>query len=98
MLGSILLSPFQVIRAFKYRDRAEIINDILKTIRESRWGRKKTQIMQTANLNYIQMNKYLRYLISHGFLQVTDKGNITITEKGTRFLQFLEVQRVQVIA
>lgn len=98
MLGSILLSPFLAIRAFKYRDRAEIINDILKSIRESRWGRKKTQIMQTANLNHIQMNKYLRYLVSRGFLELTDKGNIVITEKGTRFLQFLEVQRTQVIA
>ncbi|NIQ07533.1 MAG: hypothetical protein GWO20_17975, partial [Candidatus Korarchaeota archaeon] len=53
---------------FKYRDRLTIIIDILKAIKNSKKGRRKTQIMQSANLNYAQMKKYLSYLLDCGMI------------------------------
>ena len=41
---------FRALRAFKYRDRVSIMNDILRSIRDSREGRKKTQIMPECQL------------------------------------------------
>jgi predicted transcriptional regulator len=83
----------RIFNAFKYRDRTAIIGDILKSIRESKDGKKKTQIMQSANLNYIQFDKYMRYLLKCGFVSVTDKGRIDITVDGAKFLVFLEYRR-----
>lgn len=81
-----------IFNAFKYRDRAGIICDILTTIRTSREGRNKTQIMQSANLNYVQTKKYLGYMIGCGYLLVTQNETYVVTEKGARYLQFIEVQ------
>lgn len=86
-----------ILEAFKYRDRMTIIGDILKSLKNSRDGKTKTQIMQSANLNYIQLNRYLRYLLHYGFLKITEKGKIEITEDGARFLLFLEVQKIPAI-
>jgi len=83
-----------VSHTFKYRDRIAIIGDILKTVKNSREGRKKTQIMQSANLNYVQTKKYINYLIDCGFLVVTQREMYVITKEGTRFLQLVEVQRI----
>jgi predicted transcriptional regulator len=44
------------------------MNAIPRSIRGSREGRKKTQTMQSANLNYIQTKKYLNYMLNCGFL------------------------------
>lgn len=87
-----LISQFS--HAFKYRDRMTIMSDILKAVKDSRKGRRKTQIMQSANLNYIQTKKYLNYLLHHGFLVVTEKETYLITEKGSRFLGWIEVQKI----
>jgi len=86
---------FPFARAFKYRDRTTIINDILQTVRKSKNGRKKTQIMQSANLNSIQTKKYLNYLTNYGFLVITEKQTYAITSKGSKFLQFVEIQRIR---
>ena len=83
-----------VSHTFKYRDRIAIIGDILKTVKNSREGRKKTQIMQSANLNYVQTKKYINSLIDCGFLVVTQREMYVITKEGTRFLQLVEVQRI----
>lgn len=86
--------PFsRIFNAFKYRDRTTIIDDILKSIRDSKDGKKKTQIMQSANLNCIQFDKYMRYLLKCGFISFTDKGRIDITVDGAKFLVFLEYRR-----
>ncbi len=79
---------------FKYRDRGTIINDILISVKNSGKGRKKTQIMQSANLNYLQMNKYLTYLMNCGFITVTEKQTYFITNKGAKFLQLVEFQKI----
>jgi len=90
------LSPFSsFLNAFKYRDRTTIIGDILRSVRKSRDGRKKTQIMQSAKLNYVQTKKYLNYLLNYGFLVVTEKETYVITEKGSKFLQLLEIQQLR---
>lgn len=91
-------SPFSsFLNAFKYRDRVTIIGEILRSIRKSREGRKKTQIMQSAKLNYVQTKKYLNYLLDYGFLVVTERETYVITEKGSKFLQLLEIQQLRSI-
>jgi predicted transcriptional regulator len=83
----------QALHAFKYRDRTTIVSDVLKTVKDSRRGMRKTQIMQSANLNYIQTKKYLNYMLNYGFLVVTERDIYLITEKGARYLQLIEMYR-----
>ncbi|MCW3994042.1 MAG: winged helix-turn-helix domain-containing protein [Candidatus Bathyarchaeota archaeon] len=79
---------------FKYRDRTTIMTDILDTVRNSRGGKKKTRIMQSARLNHVQTEKYLNYLVGCGYLVGTDKKTYVITKGGSRFLQLIEMQKV----
>lgn len=88
--------PFLAIRAFRYRDRVTIICDILKTVKMKREA-KKTQIMETARLNYIQTKKYLSYLLNCGYLAVTERRTYVLTEKGSSFLHLIEIQKIQLI-
>jgi len=88
------LKPCPVSHAFKYRDRVTIIFDILKSVKNSRGGKRKTQIMQSANLNYTQTKKYLNYLTSFGFLMVTDGQIYRITSEGSKFLLLAEIQKL----
>ena len=91
-------SSSQDLCAFKYRDRVTIIGDILKTVKNSSGkGKRKTQIMQSANLNYDQVNKYLALLISNGYLKPEcseiHKGPVyRATSKGLDFVKFLEAE------
>jgi len=87
----------QALHAFKYRDRTTIVSDVLQTVKDSRRGMKKTQIMQSANLNYIQTKKYLNYMLNYGFLVVTERDIYVITEKGNRYLQLIEMYRIRSI-
>ena len=82
---------------FKYRDRVSIIGDILTTVKNSRKGRRKTQIMQSANLNYNQTKKYLDYLLDCGYLVVAEKEKYRITNEGSRFLQLVYLQRISMV-
>jgi len=82
---------------FKYRDRVSIISDILATVKNSRKGRRRTQIMQSANLNYTQTKKYLDYLLTCGYLVVTEKETYLITNEGSRFLQSFDLQRIRMV-
>lgn len=90
-------SLIQVIRAFKYRDRAGIVCDILSNVQTHHDGRKKTQIMQSANLNYVQTRKYLNYMVTAGFLMVTQQETYLITPKGHKYLQMVEIQGLRSI-
>jgi predicted transcriptional regulator len=92
-LGFSLFSS--ILQAFKYRDRVAIMSDILKSVKRSREGRRKTQIMQSANLNYVQTKKYLNYMHNCGFLVITQRETYMITQKGARFLQLIEIQKIQ---
>jgi predicted transcriptional regulator len=84
-------------RAFKYRDRVSIMADILKTVKTARDGGSKYQIMQNARLNYIQTKKYLGYMQNAGFLVVSERQTYLITDKGCRFLQAVEIQKIQAL-
>jgi len=84
-----------ILCTFKYRDRAGIISDILTAINNSRSGRKKTQIMQSANLNHFQTTKYLDYMTNCGYIVATLDATYILTDKGARFLQLGETQELR---
>jgi len=84
----------QIFHSFKYRDRGGIVCDILTTCKSSQEGRKKTQIMQSANLNYFQTRKYLSFMIARGYLSVTQKETYVITADGSRYLQMIQIQEI----
>jgi predicted transcriptional regulator len=67
----------------KERTRWEIISDILKVTGEEKKP-KKTRIMQKANLDGINFQKYLDFLLENGFITKCnpDPEYYEITEKG----------------
>jgi predicted transcriptional regulator len=95
MLHLKLFQLANITHAFRYRDRLAIIGDILSSVRNSKEGRRKTQIMQSANLNYIQTKKYLSYMYNCGFLVITQKETYVMTARGARFLHLIEMQKIQ---
>ncbi len=71
------------------RDRLEIFADILFFCTRQRI---KTKIMFEINLNYTQLQSYLKYLTRQGLLSHEENMYVT-TEKGFRFLElFTELQ------
>lgn len=73
------------------RSNIEIIADILK-IGEN--GAGKTEIMYSANMNYHQLQKYLNFLLTHGFIdKLTMENshfNYQTTEKGSKLLESID--------
>jgi len=74
---------------FKKRDRATIIADIIKSVKYKPRGKKKTHIMQSANLSYDQINKYLDLLMRNGLI-IFDGGVYRSTTRGLEFLETIE--------
>jgi len=74
---------------FKKRDRATIIADIIKTVKYNPRGKKKTHIMQSANLSFEQINKYLDLLLRNGYIMV-DGRMYKPTSRGLEFLETVE--------
>ena len=68
----------------KYRDKLDIVVDVLKTAGES-GGVKKTKIMYQANLSFRLLEKYLGLVLSNGFLQ-RDGSKYELTGTGIEFL------------
>ena len=72
------------------RSRIEVMADILRLGEAG-----KTQIMFQANLSYVQLKKYLRYLTEEGFLEriiVPNPGvKFRITRKGEKLLNNIDV-------
>ena len=62
------------------RSNIEIIADMLK-VGEN--GAGKTEIMYSANMSYAQIQKYLGFLVSHGFVNKVEVGNPMVTYKVT---------------
>jgi len=83
---TLLKTPFYT---FKYRDRHTIIVDMLKAIAKSRKGSRKTQIMQRANLNSNQLNKYIDILLRNGFV-IIEGYRYKLSSKGLKFLENVE--------
>jgi len=67
----------------KERSRMEIISDILKVTREEKKA-KKTRIMRRANLDWVNFQRYLDFLIEKGFIAKSnpDSEYYEITENG----------------
>lgn len=74
---------------FQKRDRVTIIADILKSLNYSKRGRRKTNIMQSANLSYDQLNKYLDLLMRNGYV-VVEGQMYKPTSRGLEFLETVE--------
>jgi predicted transcriptional regulator len=57
-------------------------------------GAGKTEIMYTANMSYAQIQKYLGFLLSHGFINKVKLGNPSVsyqvTEKGGELLRNID--------
>jgi len=73
------------------RSNIEIIADMLR-VGEN--GAGKTEIMYTANMSYAQIQKYLGFLLSHGFINKVKLGNPSVsyqvTEKGGELLRNID--------
>jgi predicted transcriptional regulator len=70
------------------RSNIEIIADMLK-VGEN--GAGKTEIMYSANMSYAQIQKYLGFLMSQGFINKVEVGNpvvtYQVTDKGLKLLR-----------
>jgi len=68
----------------KYRDRLQIIADILSIA-----GRRarKTQIMYQANLSYKLLCGYLDEVVNAGLICYEDEDHYVLTPKGKMFLE-----------
>ena len=62
------------------RSNIEIIADMLR-VGEN--GAGKTEIMYSANMSYSQIQKYLGFLMSHGFITKMKIGNPSVTYQVT---------------
>jgi len=67
----------------KYRDRLQIIADILSIVSG---GAKKTRIMYRAHLNYRLLCRYLGEVLEAGLVKFEDEGNYMLTARGKDFL------------
>ena len=81
----------QRVAASRRRSNIEIIADMLR-VGEN--GAGKTEIMYTANMSYSQIQKYLDYLVSQGFISKVnlDKTMIAyqVTENGFKLLKAID--------
>jgi len=73
------------------RSNVEIIADMLR-VGEN--GAGKTEIMYSANMSYSQIQKYLGFLLSHGFIHKVKVGNpvvtYQVTDKGLGLLKNID--------
>jgi predicted transcriptional regulator len=76
------------------RSNIEIIADMLR-VGEN--GAGKTKIMYNVNMSYSQIQKYLGFLISHGFITKMKMGNPSVTyhvtESGLKLLKSIDSVR-----
>jgi predicted transcriptional regulator len=70
------------------RSNIQIIADML---RAGERGAGKTEIMYSANMSYTQIQKYLGFLVNHGFIDRVSVGNphvhYQVTPKGAKLLE-----------
>jgi predicted transcriptional regulator len=78
------------VRVNRRRSDIEIIADMLE-VGEN--GAGKTEIMYSANMSYSQIQKYLSYLMGHGFIDKMKMGNpavtYRVTDSGLKLLQLI---------
>ena len=71
------------------RNKADIVNDMLRIIRENGDKVKKTHLMYKANLSHKQMESYLSELVKNNLIEKNTsekKHSIKVTKKGDDFL------------
>jgi len=69
-----------------YRNRFDIIADILKVVRGN--GAKKTQIMYGANLSYSVLTRYLNVVLNACLIRFeSGKRCYVLTDRGKMFLE-----------
>ena len=73
------------------RSNIEIIAEMLR-VGEN--GAGKTEIMYSVNMSYSQIQKYLGFLMSHGFITKVEVGNpvvtYQVTEIGLKLLKSID--------
>ena len=73
------------------RSNIEIIADMLR-VGEN--GAGKTEIMYSANMSYHQIQKYLDYLVNHGFINKIKMDNTLVayqvTDSGLKLLKAID--------
>jgi predicted transcriptional regulator len=67
----------------KYRDRLQIIADILFVVRG---GAKKTHVMYQANLSFTLLKRYLAEVLEAGLVRCDDEDGYRLTGRGRSFL------------
>ena len=81
----------QRVTVSRRRSNIEIIADMLR-VGEN--GAGKTEIMYSANMSYIQLQKYLDYLVNQGFVNKVDMDNTMVayqvTDSGLRLLKAID--------
>ena len=90
------LPIFRPFLSFKYRDRAKIIADILSSLVVRPEGKRKTNIMQSANLSSDLLNKYLDLLLRNGYIMVEGSSIYKLTPRGLRLLQNLDIEYLRI--
>jgi len=73
------------------RSNIEIVADMLRVGAN---GAGKTEIMYSANMSYSQIQRYLSFLISHGFIDRLEAGNpmvtYQVTDRGLSLLKSID--------
>lgn len=68
----------------KYRDRLQIIADVLSAAAE---GAKKVHIMYRANLSYALLSRYLKEVVNSGLIALDSGDRYGLTRRGREFLE-----------
>ncbi len=75
----------------KKRERLDVINDILASIRDHNGKIKPTRLLYSSNLSSLMFREYISELISTGLIEESKdsagKKHYEITEKGHDFLR-----------
>ncbi|HHE42077.1 MAG TPA: hypothetical protein ENL12_05490 [Dehalococcoidia bacterium] len=75
----------------KRRSHIEIIAEMLR-VGEN--GAGKTEIMYSVNMSYAQLQKYLKFLLTHELIHRVEVGNPSVryhvTEKGAELLKSID--------
>jgi len=86
-----------ILSTFKHRSRTGITVDILNALKEHPKRKTKSQIIQSANLNTPQANKYVNLLMVCDLIRAEpiDYGKrkltyYTLTQHGSEFLETLQ--------
>jgi predicted transcriptional regulator len=79
---------------FAKRDRVSICMAILETLKDKREGKRKTNIMQSANLSTDQVRKYLELLYINGMVKRNGES-YQLTRRGWEFLETFKQLNLQ---